>query len=165
MDQALAEKLLAGDPELVQINGEWVRFNAPELRGLLEKWQHLASMREQGLSFAEALRIWARLKSGYSGFSESPGVGSYGESTEVFQSTFLSEFLETLNSYSGKPLSELEEGILDKHLHAKLRPYQKKGLHWLRTLSQSKLGGLLADDMGLGKTIQIIALLLLAKIH
>ena len=57
----------------------------------------------------------------------------------MFQSTFLSEFLETLNSYSGKPLSELEEGILDKHLHAKLRPYQKAPL--LMNFKQSKLAG------------------------
>ena len=48
---------------------------------------------------------------------------------------------------------------LDSKIESKLRDYQKKGYKWLRTLSDYKLGGILADDMGLGKTLQIIALL------
>jgi len=40
-----------------------------------------------------------------------------------------------------------------------LRPYQKVGFRWLKTLDQYGFGGILADDMGLGKTIQVIALL------
>lgn len=38
-----------------------------------------------------------------------------------------------------------------------LRDYQKYGFQWLKTLSEYRLGGILADDMGLGKTIQSIA--------
>ncbi|TFE30882.1 DEAD/DEAH box helicase [Cohnella luojiensis] len=38
-----------------------------------------------------------------------------------------------------------------------LRDYQKYGFQWLKTLSNYRLGGILADDMGLGKTIQSIA--------
>lgn len=41
-----------------------------------------------------------------------------------------------------------------------LRPYQVRGVRWLRALGGWGLGGILADDMGLGKTIQLIALLL-----
>lgn len=41
-----------------------------------------------------------------------------------------------------------------------LRPYQKRGLAWLRFLDDLGLGACLADDMGLGKTIQLLALLL-----
>ncbi|MGH9426106.1 MAG: DEAD/DEAH box helicase, partial [Terriglobia bacterium] len=44
-------------------------------------------------------------------------------------------------------------------LHAKLRPYQKEGYHWLAFLYQHRLGACLADDMGLGKTLQAITLL------
>ena len=40
-----------------------------------------------------------------------------------------------------------------------LRAYQREGLGWLRTITRSGLGGLLADDMGLGKTVQVLALL------
>ncbi len=41
-----------------------------------------------------------------------------------------------------------------------LRPYQKEGFRWLKTLTAAGFGGILADDMGLGKTLQIISLLL-----
>lgn len=48
---------------------------------------------------------------------------------------------------------------LPARLHAKLRPYQKEGFHWLAFLYQHRLGACLADDMGLGKTLQAITLL------
>ncbi len=40
-----------------------------------------------------------------------------------------------------------------------LRPYQKVGFQWLKTLESCGFGGILADEMGLGKTIQAIAFL------
>ncbi len=40
-----------------------------------------------------------------------------------------------------------------------LRPYQQRGLAWLRFLDRLGLGACLADDMGLGKTAQLLALL------
>ncbi len=43
-------------------------------------------------------------------------------------------------------------------LSGMLRPYQRRGLAWLRDMCDLGLGGCLADDMGLGKTIQVIAL-------
>jgi hypothetical protein len=39
---------------------------------------------------------------------------------------------------------------------AVLRPYQKLGFRWLKTLESCHFGGILADDMGLGKTLQMI---------
>lgn len=44
-------------------------------------------------------------------------------------------------------------------LEDKLRPYQAYGYKWLRTLTASSFGGILADDMGLGKTLQMLSLL------
>ena len=41
-----------------------------------------------------------------------------------------------------------------------LRPYQVKGVDWLRFLFENNLGGLLCDDMGLGKTHQGMALII-----
>ena len=38
-----------------------------------------------------------------------------------------------------------------------LRPYQRRGLAWLRFLERLRLGGCLADDMGLGKTATTLA--------
>lgn len=40
-----------------------------------------------------------------------------------------------------------------------LRPYQKTGFQWLKTLESCGFGGILADEMGLGKTLQVIAYL------
>ena len=44
-------------------------------------------------------------------------------------------------------------------VRAELRPYQKTGYSWLRILTETGFGGLLADDMGLGKTVQALAVL------
>ena len=46
-----------------------------------------------------------------------------------------------------------------------MRNYQKNGYKWMRTLSERQFGGILADDMGLGKTLQMIAVLLAAKLE
>lgn len=50
---------------------------------------------------------------------------------------------------------EIEYEVPDS-IQADLRPYQKVGYQWLRTLAEHGLGGILADDMGLGKTLQSI---------
>jgi len=39
-----------------------------------------------------------------------------------------------------------------------LRPYQRRGVEWLRHLCEVGCHGLLADEMGLGKTLQMLAL-------
>lgn len=43
-------------------------------------------------------------------------------------------------------------------LEATLRPYQARGVAWLRAMTELGIGACLADDMGLGKTLQVIAL-------
>jgi superfamily II DNA or RNA helicase len=62
-----------------------------------------------------------------------------------------------------RALSEDFAGIPDaplpSDLRAELRSYQHEGYRWLKFLSRSDLGGLLADDMGLGKTLQALAAL------
>lgn len=44
-----------------------------------------------------------------------------------------------------------------------LRPYQKTGYRWLKTMEEYGFGGILADDMGLGKTLEVLSLFLAAK--
>ncbi len=46
-----------------------------------------------------------------------------------------------------------------KGMRTPLRPYQHKGVNWLRFLCENGLSGLLCDDMGLGKTHQAMALM------
>ena len=48
---------------------------------------------------------------------------------------------------------------LPESLHDILRPYQKTGFQWLKTLESGGFGGILADEMGLGKTLQVITYL------
>lgn len=57
---------------------------------------------------------------------------------------------------------DLDE-VLQTHLKAELRPYQKDGVRWMLNLYHKGLGGCLADDMGLGKTLQTISVLIYAK--
>ncbi|NUP28946.1 MAG: DEAD/DEAH box helicase [Nocardia sp.] len=49
---------------------------------------------------------------------------------------------------------------LQQTLHAELRPYQARGIGWLRDTVTRHGGAILADEMGLGKTVQTIGLLL-----
>lgn len=55
------------------------------------------------------------------------------------------------------------EHPLPPSLEPVLRPYQKTGYRWLKTMEAYGFGGILADDMGLGKTLELISLLLDAK--
>ncbi|MGQ4809841.1 hypothetical protein NKDENANG_03277 [Candidatus Entotheonellaceae bacterium PAL068K] len=50
--------------------------------------------------------------------------------------------------------TDLPAARLPDDLQATLRPYQQRGVDWLRFLRRVGLGALLADDMGLGKTVQ-----------
>lgn len=54
---------------------------------------------------------------------------------------------------------------IPKGLKATLRSYQQKGLSWLTSIWELKMGGVLADEMGLGKTLQVIALIAWLKEH
>ncbi|ATD55085.1 DEAD/DEAH box helicase [Clostridium chauvoei] len=71
-----------------------------------------------------------------------------------------------------KELSEIRNKFKDinklkfkepKDLNAQLRPYQKHGFNWLKTLEYLGFGGILGDEMGLGKTLQMISFLLSNK--
>lgn len=52
---------------------------------------------------------------------------------------------------------------LPENMENILRPYQKIGFSWLKTLESCGFGGILADEMGLGKTVQVIAFLLTVR--
>lgn len=44
-------------------------------------------------------------------------------------------------------------------LNAVLYPYQQTGYHWMKFITDEKIGCILGDEMGLGKTLQVIALI------
>ena len=60
----------------------------------------------------------------------------------------------------GLPDEQLAEEHEPATFRGELRPYQRRGLAWLRFLDRLGLGGCLADDMGLGKTATTLAHLL-----
>ncbi len=66
------------------------------------------------------------------------------------------KFREMVRSF--KALEE-SDYVLPERLEGVMRPYQKVGFQWLKTLETYGFGGILADEMGLGKTIQSIAYL------
>jgi hypothetical protein len=57
----------------------------------------------------------------------------------------------------GLPDTTLREELEPPSFIGELRPYQRRGLSWLRFLDRLGLGGCLADDMGLGKTATTLA--------
>lgn len=57
-----------------------------------------------------------------------------------------------------RSISESDHAV-PAELEGVLRPYQKVGFQWLKTLESCGFGGILADEMGLGKTVQVIAFL------
>lgn len=59
---------------------------------------------------------------------------------------------------SFKTVSDSDYAVPDT-LKSVLRPYQKTGYRWLKTLESCGFGGILADEMGLGKTLQVITFL------
>ncbi|HEX2315656.1 MAG TPA: DEAD/DEAH box helicase, partial [Thermomonospora sp.] len=71
------------------------------------------------------------------------------------------------------PLGTLLSGEADHRLtptttpegfNGRLRPFQERGLSWLKFLDDLNLGGILADSMGLGKSPQTLALLALERV-
>jgi superfamily II DNA or RNA helicase len=77
-----------------------------------------------------------------------------GQVAPVIADGAVARLVERLRSAAAAP-----EGA-PASLRATLRPYQERGLAWLRTMATLGLGGCLADDMGLGKTVQVLAFLL-----
>lgn len=88
---------------------------------------------------------------------------SFFDLPEVTQ--LLSEPLECEIMHRSRDFYEGFNALRGESLHtpsgfkAKLRPYQKEGVKWMKYLYDNGFGGCLADDMGLGKTVQTIALL------
>ena len=66
--------------------------------------------------------------------------------------------LSDIVSYKNASLKDLPPEIASL-----LRPYQREGVQWMKTLAKHHLGGILGDEMGLGKTLQTIAFLSLSK--
>ena len=151
------ETLMAAGVGLVALRGKWVEVDREKLAGVLAHWKNMAAgAAVDGLSFLEGMRLLAGARIGAEAATgEAPETPEW---SEVHAGGWLRETLERLRH--PETAAEFDP---NRHLSARLRPYQEHGVKWLWFLQSLGFGACLADDMGLGKTIQVIALLLRLK--
>ena len=151
----------------VKVDGEAV--SAEEIRFLLEQKSTLVFFRDRWIEvdrgiLREALRALERQGRAELTVNEAvafaSGLGAFGrmELEEVRAHGWLRGLLNELRRRTGGALAPPAEGIAG--LAASLRPYQARGVAWMKFLTDHGFGALLADDMGLGKTVQTIAWIL-----
>jgi superfamily II DNA or RNA helicase len=125
---------------LVQVRGRWVELRPEELTAALALLDQPAE--ERHMTLADLLRASIGLDA-----EEGPAVVAV--EAEGWVGDLLAQASD--RRYATEPTPAGFQGDL--------RPYQERGLAWLRFLGDLGLGACLADDMGLGKTIQLLALL------
>ncbi|MEW1958119.1 DEAD/DEAH box helicase [Kineococcus sp. NPDC059986] len=130
--------LAASKASLVRFRGEWVQVDAEALA------RSARFLRTRGTGRATLLDVLAAVGTG----RDLPGPVTSVDARGVLG--------DVLSGNAAERLPELPD---PPGLQAVLRPYQRRGLTWLATMSQLGLGAVLADDMGLGKTLQLLALL------
>ncbi|MFD8751997.1 DEAD/DEAH box helicase [Kitasatospora sp. NPDC059577] len=135
--------LAAAKEGLVRVRGTWLEADPAQIAAALS---FLADRRDGVSAAADLLRL---------AFDPQATVAG----------------LPVTSVHADGPLGDLLAGhadaapapVLPPDFRAVLRPYQERGLAWLRTMSGLGLGAVLADDMGLGKTVQTLALLAVEK--
>ncbi len=138
------EQLASRKVPLVEVRGEWVLLDPQSVQRTLALFDKKPSGRA---SLADFLRMASGLDENDEG---APGVDV------LTADGWLADFLKA-DADKDAPF------VTPKELAGRLRPYQEKGVTWLRFLLSRGLGSCLADDMGLGKTIQLLATLLTAR--
>lgn len=140
LTKAEIKKLLEAEEGLIQIKGEWVEVNHEKLKELLSAMEEVSDE----MSLSDLLRQEA-------GISQPEKKES---KAEIGNGAWLSGLFSKMKS----PKQAVASSI-PKSVKAKLRPYQKSGVSWLKMLGTYGFGALLADDMGLGKTLQVLTYL------
>ncbi len=142
-DSTLTDKDLAAlakqKAPLVRFKGAWVAIDPNELS---EIRTHMSGGKKT-ISVRDAIK--AAL------------VGETREGTCAVSVSTSGNFADLLAQVRAGAATEADA---PPNLNATLRPYQRRGLAWLKTMGSLGLGACLADDMGLGKTMQILAFLL-----
>ena len=149
----------------VKVAGEPV--TADEIRFLLDQGSSLVYFRDRWIEvdrgiLKEALRALEKgVGKNANALTFALGIGHIGalEIEEVKSHGWLRGLVEELRSTSHLP-SQVSSPSEIAGFKGELRHYQKRGVEWLRFLTDHGFGALLADDMGLGKTIQVIAWML-----
>ena len=152
LNDAEIQTLLKSSDGLQFIRGRWVEVDQKAIGRLLARFKAIEEAAENGLPFAEAMRLLAGASLGESGELQD------ADWSELAAGPWLADTLAGLRKPEG--LAQVDPG---PELRATLRPYQQAGVRWLYLLTRLGLGACLADDMGLGKTIQVLSLLLVLK--
>ncbi|MBH2019741.1 MAG: DEAD/DEAH box helicase [Burkholderiales bacterium] len=152
LSDAEVEALLQSGDGLQFIRGRWVEVDQQAIGRLLERFKAIEQVAENGLPFAEAMRLVAGAS------LDETGEPLDADWSELAAGPWLADTLAGLRKPEG--LAQVDPG---PELKATLRPYQQAGVRWLYLLTRLGLGACLADDMGLGKTIQVLSLLLVLK--
>jgi len=143
ISQSEFQRIISQGSPLVEVNGMWVELRMADVRAANEFFQQRRE--DFSLSLEDALRI-------------SSGDTQTIAKLPVVQFEASGTLQELLESLSGR--RTIEPVTEPPGFVGSLRPYQARGVGWMRFLERWGLGACLADDMGLGKTIQTIALLL-----
>ncbi|MFF9643728.1 SNF2-related protein [Kitasatospora aureofaciens] len=142
-EQELAE-LAAAKQGLVRVRGTWLEADPAQIAAALA---FLTEQRDGLLAAADLLRLALDPEATVAGLPVT-GVRVDGPLGDLL---------------AGGAGAAPEDRPPPPDFRAELRPYQRRGLAWLRTMSGLGLGAVLADDMGLGKTVQTLALLAAEK--
>ncbi|HSR26265.1 MAG TPA: DEAD/DEAH box helicase, partial [Candidatus Eisenbacteria bacterium] len=147
-DQPLSEEelreLASFKQPLVRVRGRWVELRPQEAEAALALMRRQTGAGAGHMTAGEVLRI---------GLGLAPTVDGLPV-VEVRADGWMADFL------GGPADRRLEAVPAPGGFSGSLRPYQERGLAWLRFLGGLGLGACLADDMGLGKTVQLLAVLL-----
>lgn len=155
----------------ISVAGEVV--DAEEIRFLLDQKSTIVFFRDRWIEvdrgiLKEALRALERQDGGKLAVNEAvafaSGIGFAG-SIAVAPADSGKGIRALVNELKAVRRGAGSEGVLsaDRSIPGfvgELRPYQRRGVAWIRFLTDNGFGALLADDMGLGKTIQTIAWIL-----
>ncbi len=137
-DLAALERAAAAKRSVVQVRGQWVELRPDDLDAL---------RRAAGTSGTATVGDLARAELGLPVLDAPDDLPVLG----VHATGRLGELLTTSFHERAQPIDS------PPGFTGTLRPYQARGVGWLRLLGQLGLGAVLADDMGLGKTAQVIA--------
>jgi non-specific serine/threonine protein kinase len=148
----------------VRVDGEPV--NAEEVRFLLDQKSTFVFFRNRWIEvdrgvLKEALRVLERQSVRRIGLNEAvafvAGVGCAG-TLDVAEANAHGWIRGLVNELKSRTVCQAASptAVLSG-FEGELRPYQKRGVAWMRFLTGNGFGALLADDMGLGKTVQTIA--------
>jgi SNF2-related domain/SNF2 Helicase protein/Helicase conserved C-terminal domain len=135
------ERAALAKRSLVRVRGEWVEVRPDEIAALLA-----ANGRTGTATVGDLVRTGLGLVS----VAAPVGAAVVGVSATGVLGDLLDDALH--ERATAVPTPDEFEG--------RLRPYQERGVGWLRFLGRLRLGACLADDMGLGKTAQLLATVL-----